>query len=208
MKTTISEKPILFSPEMVRSILSGTKTQTRREVKDVPSYVKEFGFTTFTPKGHITGRGIYKDQGQAEWHFKCPFGWIGDHLWVKETYYCDHCFAQDYKATRGTYVLKSVRDAMTDEQCQKEWRGEDNENMYYKADVISGRFQDAGYWAEPGSHWKPSIHMPRWASRINLEITNVRVERMQDGGDREFWGEQKWNENPWVWVYDFKVIKK
>jgi hypothetical protein len=57
-----------------------------------------------------------------------------------------------------------------------------------------------------GGPWKPSIHMPRAASRITLEITGVRVERLQDGGDREFWGEVKWDANPWVWVVEFERV--
>jgi len=78
--------------------------------------------------------------------------------------------------------------------------GPEEASIFYRA-------TDDGYHSLRYQKWRPSIHMPRWASRITLEITSVHVERLQDGGDREFWGEAKWAENPWVWVIEFKRIK-
>jgi hypothetical protein len=74
----------------------------------------------------------------------------------------------------------------------------DRQPMYfYKASA-----QNPDIW-----NWKPSIHMPRSAARIFLKVTDVRTERIQDGGDREFWGEATWHNNPWVWVIEFERIQ-
>lgn len=150
----MKERPILFSGEMVRAILDGRKTQTRRIVK--PQFEE-------------------KPSDNLMWH--CPYGKPGDRLWVRETFK-EHQGRSDFAYYRAD---SSAYDFTKKEKHQFE----DNEGI---------------------SFWRPSIHMPRWASRITLEITNVRVERMQDGGDREFWGEEKWKQNPWVWVIEFRRI--
>lgn len=132
--TAAKERPILFSGEMVRAILDGRKTQTRRVIK--PNHA-----------------GRVKEPGsRRNWHLAdpnavlaCPYGQPGDLLWVRETW------SQD---SRGG-CLPNGEDA-----------------VYYRADFPSDKI-----WA--GS-WKPSIHMPRWASRITLRVTDVRVERVQD----------------------------
>lgn len=238
----MKERPILFSGEMVRAILDGRKTQTRRIFKFHP---EDDGFV-FNEKGwpyrsESDGEGLID---MCEIPYKCPYGKKGDRLWVRETWYCDHVFERDYDKT-GRLSLYSL----TEKECENEWRGKNDEHMYFKADTPSGDFQKAGYWAEPGSHWKPSIHMPRWASRINLEITNVRVERLQDISEEDakaegikrqtpehngpmkytinldygsfnqptakecfkgLWeninGEDSWDQNPWVWVIEFKRV--
>lgn len=239
------DKPILFNGDMVRAILAGTKKQTRRLVK--------LPFDEFCGKDRVElsfckiadGSGVfrvweteYPEEGSTEIK---PQYQVGDRLWVRETYYCDHYAANDYEATRSPYIGKKP----TDSECVAEWLGEDNQHMYYRADVESGKFQDAGYFSEPGSYWKPSIHMPRWASRITLKVTGVRVERLQDISEEDakaegiyknewgydwkeksgkdlvlgaakfafanLWifinGSESWKSNPWVWVYDFEVVK-
>lgn len=221
------ERPILFSGAMVRAILEGKKTQTRRVVKPQPD--------------EMSARNYYL----GDWVAKSPYGRKGDRLWVRETWYCDHCFERDYDRTARWYEGK----LLPPEECEKEWLGENREHMYYRADVPSGRFCDAGYWGEPGSHWKPSIHMPRWASRITLEVTGVRVERLQEISREDAWeegipqtageagplglmnpeepghewdnrtsvenfarlwesinGPGSWAANPWVWVVEFKRV--
>jgi hypothetical protein len=124
------EKPILFNGEMVRAVLEDRKNQTRRVIKKQPD---EEGLSF-----HIFIQQWINTDGEE---YKCPYGNIGDQLWVRETFNSDWC-----------------------------------DKTIYKAD--GGSAKEAGYPNEP--RWKPSIHMPRWASRINLEITDIRVERVQD----------------------------
>jgi hypothetical protein len=215
----IKERPILFNGAMVRAILEGRKTQTRRVIK-APKNFK------WSP-----GLGMIASKGSQ---IKCPYE-VCDRLWVRETFYCDHFLAGDYDATR-----KHARADWTNEECEADWRGNPIAGpfMYFRADVPSGRFYDAGYWDDTGSHWKPSIHMPRWASRITLEITSVRAERLQDISNsdiidegihsgspvkRQLEGDEPanlkeqfqclwestggdWNKNPWVWVIEFRRI--
>lgn len=189
--TAVREKPILFSEPMVRAILDGRKTQTRRIIKPQPhksiSYF-EFLSTCFKPvwSGPELDEPDFLTLNKC---IHCPYGGVGDRLWVRET-----------------------------------WRP-----------IVSGR--KAGgfdYLADdPGASgagfmpWKPSIHMPRKASRLTLEITRVRVERLKSitvedakaegvGGPNGYeldqfyalWskinGAESWNENPWVWVVEFK----
>lgn len=138
----MSEKPILFSGEMVRAILAGRKTQTRRVVKQGPV------LDSYNEIGSWDGPG---DEGEYTLSL-CPYGKPGDTLWVRETWYCD-----DYRVQRGPY--KEVDGA--------------KEMTVYRAD------DPTPYEAEQPT-WRPSIHMPRWASRITLRVTDVRVERVQD----------------------------
>lgn len=222
----MKERPILFSGPMVRAILSGQKTVTRRAVKpqfaSAPVDVVD-GVPSWDRPATYAGEVMMNTQ-----HGKpCPYGKPGDRLWMRETWYCDHLEVQ-----RGPYLKPSDLDL--------EEAREDG-TLIYAADGL------APYEAEqPG--WKPSIHMPRWASRILLEVTDVRVERLQaitweealdEGiGDHRFdcdrpvepdgypacscgsigyvdafaelWntinGTGAWEANPWVWVVEFKRI--
>lgn len=149
MKT---EHPILFRAEMVRAILEGRKTQTRRilvpQPTDLPAgaycdpYNKNPEHFTFWTADHkmILGPGG-NIKGTAHW--RCPHGIPGHTLWVKETY------------------LKRLN----------------GEGIIYRADLDP--VEAAGVGAMYGN-WKPSIFMPRWASRINLKIESIRVERVRD----------------------------
>ncbi|MBK7366132.1 MAG: hypothetical protein IPI97_14540 [Nitrosomonas sp.] len=151
------ERPILFSAPMVRAILDGRKTQTRRIVKDFPGH-----------KSPLSDYGRSHDNGKWKWcEFRnlwmgsdgtCPFGDPGDRLWVRETF----AIPSTNLGTMPSPVYKA--DAYRDDSGERDgWWINDN---FYLAETVG--------------KWKPSIHMPRWASRINLEITNVRVERLQD----------------------------
>ena len=125
----MKEHPILFSAPMVRAILDGHKTQTRRTVK---AYCDDRGL-----------RWIHPKTGWENWHgewVRCPYGFAGDHLWVKETFNIGWC-----------------------------------DQVLYRAD--GGNALSNGYAREV--KWKPSIFMPRKFSRITLEVTDVRVERVQ-----------------------------
>ena len=185
----MTERPIIFSAEMVLAILAGRKTQTRRKMK--PAKVKR-------PK-----RWLIDDA--AVNGLVCPYGAPGDTLWVRETW-ARHASGVDYAA-----------------------------------DFAAVSRPQAG-------PWRPSIHMPRWASRITLRITDVRVERLQDISEddavaegvaleryvpvsdsagkhgsgeaeptdpvaeyRDLWnhinGPDAWEANPWVWVISFERVK-
>jgi hypothetical protein len=178
MTTGVKERPILFSGEMVRAILEGRKTQTRRVMKPQPTctnYWMMWGAEVSTAR-EVDGDVV------DEW--TCPYGQSGDRLWVRETW-----------RPVGPW------------ECRK-----DSATIQYRSD---GVYERKTGWSKDfriktddrRDKWRPSIFMPRWASRITLEITGVRIERIQEGGDREFWGDQTWNANPWVWVIEFKRIK-
>lgn len=194
------ERPILFSGEMVRAILDGRKTQTRRIAKlDLSPWldgqadkIDESEMVFQFSEGH-SGFGLYvscadyPEEGSD--FYKCPYGKPGDRLWVRETFFVNHW---DYCNGEKLPIKPSIR-LKNSLLKQSDYRADGLPNYEGEENEIK---------------WRPSIHMPRWASRITLEITNVRVERMQDGGDREFWGEEKWNKNPWVWVIEFKKVEE
>jgi hypothetical protein len=187
----VKEHPILFSGPMVRAILNGTKTQTRRVARDMPSWVERVELA----QGDLVQ--VFGTAGM-NWR-RCPYGASGDRLWVRETWVNN--FGQ----------------------------------LLYRADCYPDSFE---YGAKG---WKPSIHMPRALSRITLEITGVRVERLQDiskedacaelGCPREWpgpgpepyqrdprgafanlWDEinpkHPWSVNSWVWVVAFKQVQQ
>ncbi len=194
----MKERPILFSGDMVRAILDGRKTQTRRVIKPQPYSVSPVTNTPFWEEGSLN----------------CPYQ-IGDRLWVRETWALN-----PYLLELPAYVYRADYEPLSD--------------ILIK--------------------WKPSIHMPRSASRITLEITGVRVERLQDISEQDAIAEgiesaqlpneetcklrwkdyqakfikcgffssidsfkslwdsinvQKhpWESNPWVWVVEFKILK-
>lgn len=140
-------RPILFRGELVRAILEGRKSQTRRPVKGAPdaTYYRaapiESPWWSFTPTS---------DYGTSH-DVKCPYGAPGDRLWVKET----HGFVSEHGDAR----------ALEDARAGMPWAG-----------VVYGA--DRAWTKDLPSRWRPSIHMPRWASRVELEITAVRVERL------------------------------
>lgn len=228
----MKERPILFSAPMVRAILAGTKTQTRRAWK-LPRGCEWYG----EMGGQQAGWFVDVDPGAPWWlhvsECRCPYGQPGDRLWVRETWYCD-----DYRVQRGPYLKPDDLDL---DQARNDG------TLIYRAS--SG---DRPYEAEQPT-WRPAIHMPRWASRITLEVTGVRVERLQDiseadaiaegielrrvsesdsrwvryGRDRSeglaystcgdpresylsLWeqinGPGSWDANPWVWAIDIKRI--
>ena len=202
-------KSILFNDEMVRATLAGLKTKTRRPLKPQPR-ILPFPFDDEVIV-HLLPPSS-----------DCPFGQIGDRLWVRETWY--PAFS----------------------------RAESDNGCVYKADY-GARPDLAREWvpcsSKKGGGWKPSIHMPRWASRITLEITDIRVERVQEITEEEAKAEgvlpcphplskddecldcyldageyacaflNLWNRlyakqglgvdvNPWVWVIGFRRVEE
>lgn len=195
----MKERGILFSAPMVRALLAGTKTQTRRAIKPAPDAMTPIGPVRFTEKDRRAGRlGVM---------IPCSYGMVGDRLWVRETHL-------------ENPVLGLIG------------------GVVYRADGTAN--------ATGGLRWRPAIHMPRWASRITLELTEVRVERLREiseadaraegcaasptpdtyAGDRgrlvvddaqtakgsyaALWesinGAGSWDANPWVWALTFKGI--
>lgn len=181
-------RPILFNGEMVRAILEGRKTVTRRVIH-----------------ADITERIKGDPQDVLKY---CPFGKVGDGFYVRETFRC---------------VGWHTRDAVIAYRASGD---EDWLNEYARRCHIVGEKRIA-----PTRHWRPSIHMPRWASRITLEITDVRVEKLWDIDDKaakaegmtshwpryaftELWNSiykdaptpKHWVSNPYVWVVTFKQV--
>lgn len=219
MNNNIKESPILFSGPMVKAIREGRKTQTRRVVRyNPPSHcnVKMVGnlarFTASSFAAGYHGNGITYDR-----EITCPYGQPGYRLWVRETWtYITKSWDEHFDAIRP--------DPITSNGCPVD--------LLYRAD---------GY--EIPARWQPSIFMPRWASRLTLEVIKVWVERLQDiseadaiaegikQSDRGFWlpggydnapilayrdlwdsinGKRpscSWNDNPWVWVVEFKRVE-
>ncbi len=207
----MKERPILFSGPMVRAILEGRKTQTRRVVK-----AKHLPFVEDLLGGLLDGK----------WNQRpLPYGQPGDRLWVRETFRCN-----GWATDLATIFYKANEHNSYTEMCEQ--------------------FPVEGKKRLPtDGRWRPSIHMPRWASRITLEITGVRVERLQDiseddakteGADpvnfHDFTAEEielldyplvessspyrvgfaslwesingpgSWDANPWVWVVEFRRV--
>lgn len=143
--TGVKERPILFSGPMVRALLDGRKSQTRRVVKPQPPV----GWDRTAWSDAPTMGWTAQEAPARDWHIvRCPYGTIGDRLWVRETFF-DNCPGE-----------------------------RDMEQVYYRADGEPDF--DGESITRDGPGWTPSIHMPRWASRLTLEITGVRVERVQD----------------------------
>ena len=208
---------MIFNAEMVRALLDGRKTQTRRPIK--------WKQTRFTEIGEREDGSKWPWSEDAEhacdfWH-PCPFGAVGDRIWVREAFRV-HSRATDV----ATLVYKaSERNSWTEQT----------------------RRVPVAVCNKPATpeKWTPSLHMPRWASRILLEITDVRVERLNAINEHDaqaegvaklrggFWkhyqpgwtqhqlsargsfvtlwksiyGDESWNSNPWVWVIEFKRVE-
>ncbi|EAX3090790.1 hypothetical protein GSO54_004822 [Salmonella enterica] len=199
----MNERGMIFNAEMVRAILDGRKTQTRRPVK-FPLIDKNMGC-------ELAGNELAGELA-AHNYWNSPYGKPGDRIWVRETFRV-HSRATDV----ATLVYRaSVRNSWTEQT--------------HRVPVAVCNTP-----ATP-EKWTPSIHMPRWASRILLEITDVGVERLRDlseedaksegitppaGGVlpgweyrinfRDLWmdiyGTDSWEANPWVWVIEFKRVE-
>lgn len=205
LEKTSKERPILFSASMVRAILAGRKTQTRRLAKG--PVVESLNHPQVDPRQILHA---------------CPYGAPGDRLWVRETW-CPVYHGSYEPWPRKEKTPESFHFAF----------------IQYNADYQFGGSDYDGFW-------RPSIHMPRWASRITLEITGVRVQRLNDISDSDalaegvskndhgnYWvgefsncagfgsvssfhslwstihasdGPNGWAANPWVWVVEFKRV--
>jgi len=203
----MKERPIIFSAEMVRAILDGRKTMTRRVIKDVSSIYNDHPSNVIDNSWSFNlASGGCQNYSPPRTYIKCPYGHSGSKLWVKETW----ADALNFGFYTGKY--------------------------FYRASYINGGPYD------DVKKWRPSIYMPRCASRITLEITAIRVERLQDISDGDvlregvtremmfsgmfpkppgaplvarfkyLWDSLNaersygWDTNPYVWVIAFKRI--
>lgn len=185
----VKERPILFNAKMVRAVLAGHKTQTRRVI-DWKKVARQSG----TTKGNLAwstlldGWAVFDGNGDADiCEVRCPYGKVGDRLWVRETW-------RVYSWHEAEPVVIQTRDELTHEtsdegsdQDYEEWyermviqSGEDMEKAGATINDTTGEYDWDGENEELPTRWRPSIYMPRWCSRINLEIVNIRVERVQD----------------------------
>lgn len=200
----MTEKPMIFNAEMVRAILEGRKTMTRRIVKQVPDYYhfKHCGGPKQGQPKHIMDwslSGVYQaDEDQENYckkgHFyldvqtdvddnshqeiKCPYGQSGDRIWVRETFSLETNSHGDLSGVEYEPPFKDGRPVKWDggDWWQPHYRATDPSPELICYGDICRQCDDNG----SGPHWKPSIQMPRWASRITLEIVDVRVERLND----------------------------
>lgn len=200
------ERPILFNGEMVRAILAGQKTQTRRTIKPQP-FEASFLDAPGQHRPSLDEDGRLRVATSTGVHLlTCPFGQPGDRLWVRES----------FTDLRGTGIEHRPN---IDGPIQR---------YAYSADTLPGSPGDYAR-RDYGIKWRPSIHMPREACRLLLEITAVRVERLQaitvqdiaaEGIScypdinpfhdfEELWTSTggDWASNPWVWVIEFKAVK-
>lgn len=171
----MKERGMIFNSEMVRAILNGRKTQTRRVIKGVD------GETSFNPEWDINGEEIFVVLGEKDrtgmnpvlGAISCPFGSVGDRIWVRETWgVVSHELDED-----GRIQPWSPDRPATAIHEMPFGNGYYSGHAIYAADGDFTWGDDDGY--EDGrSCWKPSIHMPRAACRILLEVIGVRVERL------------------------------
>lgn len=178
----MKERPILFSGAMVRAILEG-KTQTRRIVKPQPQ-LGEYSACGHegtpwwawikNPGSNSAERAFYwKDGDAANIDGECPYGQPGDRLWVKETW-------AHYHTVNGVRRYDGRHfDEVSDGRAG--YRADGHSTIAdFREHVRMMSGCDLEAVVIKGDRWRPSIHMPRWASRITLEMTGVRVERLHD----------------------------
>lgn len=209
----MKERPILFSREMVLAILAGTKTQTRRVIKPQPECTDPGGRWTFCMSSTNKSQ-----EGKFDFEVPDPNGRIytdRDRETRLVSVKCPYGLFGDRLWVREKCIIHQV-------PCEFDPEGV----VYYAADFAPGATAES---------WTPSIHMPRWASRITLEITGVRVQRLQDITPddaftegvkpnvtasepdiltpyRELWDKINakrgfgWDTNPWVWVVEFQAV--
>lgn len=168
--TKVQEKPIIFSGESVRALLDGRKTQTRRVLKPQP----ERDIRAWSSVGSWFAPSWEDEDYDPRPGWRCPYGSIGYRLWVRETF----CLEGDCDGEPPPRYSKGrpIRHCEDGGWAFPYYKATDEPPELACVKPNCGHREPG----EPHCHWKPAIHMPRWASRITLEITRVRVERLQD----------------------------
>lgn len=165
----VKERPVLFSSPMVRALLAGTKTQTRRAVKAIGNddgfVLQDYG-DGWWPYRSDDGESAIRSDGTEEPH-RCPYGQPGDRLWVRETHYAwghwTKRINQKKRREEWHFVDETLGAGLS-------YRYEADEKLLRRKREL----HEVGWWN------RPAIFMPRAASRIKLEVTEVRVQRLQD----------------------------
>lgn len=224
---------------MVHAIISGQKNQTRRTrgldlFNELPAdyYVKKFYHKEPAEWEAYLGCGLSTLPEQINPRVKCPYGKVGDWLWVRE------CFKYSYALGEYMIQFRAGLNVLHGDEISK------------KISIKYARHLEKGYPSESFFRWRPSIHMDRWASRFLLDVTDIRIERLQDitqteaigegveksscsascprykdymssnlrysfstpaGSFMSLWdsinGKDSWKENPWVWVVAFNFFQ-
>lgn len=219
----MKELPMIFNAEMVRAILNGHKTQTRRPVK--------FPFRDVNLGCELSGNELAGELSASN-YWNSRVGQPGDRIWVRETWQAIHEELND--------------DGYVDETTYAPAIPKEEDNYWHPVYAADNWCEDR---EQRGFPWRPAIHQPRWASRIFLEITSVRVERLNSICDHDvlqeglyqlpasgrfclhpgmqyfglasysaqeayswlwqsIYGADSWQANPWVWVIEFKRIEE
>jgi len=223
----MKEKPILYNGEMVRAVLEGRKTQTRRIIKPISQ--DKWLFDGSWSDKYVKNPGNFVVE-------HCPYGKVGDRLWVRETWKISSFMEGEpiefqYRADMTTKEENEMSDCVAYEYWYENMVSDSSSYL----EKIGHPMNNEGiyHWknGESPLPWKPSIHMPRWASRITLEIINVKIERVQDISEADIIAEGcpneyllgknwfipawnsiyskrgfPWESNSWVWVIEFKVL--
>ena len=220
------ERPILFTGEMVRAILDGRKSQTRRVIKSQPTR----GFNSVSREGEYW---VFHSDKDNHYHIKAKYE-VGDRLWVRETWRC----------TGGGSLRNIIYKAEGDTAMSYCGVDDGRTGILHVPEPHWAEWDRLVYKTDRGCNWRSPIHMYKWAARIWLEITRVSVERVQDikRGDvlaegvgqihidkylrhnfhpddahglafRELWDSINakrgygWDFNPWVWVVELRKVK-
>lgn len=225
IKDTVHTRPILFSGPMVRAILDGRKTQTRRVITKVAGFSE---WATIDKTVVDTQAMLSRPSNVAFINSRhCSYGQLGDRLWVRETFVLENC-----EAPLPDRPHQKIEDSEWGPYLVPHYRATEPEPHIIPPDLTDS-YDDR-------TRWSPSIFMPRWASRITLEVTGIRIEKVQDISPEDAGAEgitinlpnapfaahfgrvakfgalwdslnakrgYGWELNPWVWVVEFRQLQ-
>ena len=221
----MKEHPIIFSGPLIPAILDGRKSVTRRVIKRQPPEGAGEVFAWFEPdlpNDMKAQEGLYyRDGAGLKFLCTCPYGVAGDRLWVRETHVLEdgaNCYMPEVPTDGRPYREEDIHGDFG-RRIIPHYRAAEPEPHIVPLDQV-----DEG---DDRTRWRPSIHMPRWAARIILEVTDVRVERVQEitlaqaiaegfpsiEAFRVYWDKLNakrgfgWDMNPWVWVVGFRLLE-